>query len=76
MAHGGWRNWLEERGISKSTAHRLIALSQLIDLSQVGTFESVQAALDSAKKPHVSQASGENEWYTPPEIIEVCRARD
>ena len=34
---------------------------------------ALKPALESVKKPHVSQASGENEWYTPPKIIEAAR---
>ena len=38
---------------------------------QVTTAAMLRAA---AGKPHVANNSGENEWYTPPEIIEIARS--
>ena len=73
VAHGGWLGWLEERGVHRSLAGRLMLLAELMEIAQIAQFESVQAALESVKKPHVAQASGENEWYTPPNIIEAAR---
>ena len=73
VAHGGWYDWLEERGVASRTAERFMELAALMEIRQIGGFETVQAALESVKKPHVSQASGENEWYTPPNIIEAAR---
>lgn len=37
-----------------------------IELTQAGVLALVKAA-------HVSHASGENEWYTPPEFIQIAR---
>ncbi len=46
LPHGGWRSGLEERGITKSTAHRFISLRKKYpEMSQLGTFSSVSAAL-------------------------------
>ena len=74
VAHGGWLNWLDERGVERTLSFRLMSLaSSYPQMLQLATFETVHAALESAKKPHVSQASGENEWYTPPKIIEAAR---
>ena len=42
--------------------------------SELLTFDSVSAADDGLKTPHVSHNSGENEWYTPVEIIEAARS--
>lgn len=51
---------LKERGISKSTAHRFIQLWQKYpEMSQLGTFRSVQAPLTDSKK------SSEAERATP-----------
>ena len=54
LPHGGWRSGLEERGITKSTAHRFISLRKKYpEMSQVGTFSSVSAALTA--KPRNSE---------------------
>lgn len=54
LPHGGWRSGLEERGITKSTAHRFISLRKKYpEMSQVGTYSSVSAALTA--KPRNSE---------------------
>lgn len=35
--------------------------------------EEVEKKLEEIKKPHVSNNSGNNEWYTPPHIIEFAK---
>ncbi len=67
VPHGGWRAGLEERGISKSTAHRFITLRKRYpEMSQVGTFRSVQAALtDSKKSSEVESAAPTKRQYNP-----------
>ena len=60
LPHGAWRTSLEERGISKSTAHRFITLRKRYpEMSQLGTYKSVQAALTDSRK------SGETERAAP-----------
>ncbi len=46
LPHGEFRRWLEEHGISKSTAHRFMQVAK-IETSQLGTFDSMTAALKS-----------------------------
>ena len=67
VPHGGWRAGLEERGISKSTAHRFITLRKRYpEMSQVGTFRSVQAALtDSKKSSEVESAAPSKRQHNP-----------
>ena len=72
VPHSGWLAWLDNRGVHPRQAQRLMKLEDF-EKRQLDVFETVQAALESVKKPHVSQASGENEWYTPPNIIEAAR---
>jgi len=51
LPHGGWRSGLEERGITKSTAHRFISLRKKYpEMSQLGTFSSVSAALTAKSR--------------------------
>ena len=71
LPHGGWRTGLEERGISKSTAHRFITLRKRYpEMSQVGTFRSVQAALtDSKKARETERAVPAKEKINPTYVI-------
>ena len=51
LPHGGWRAGLEERGITKSTAHRFISLRKKYpEMSHLGTFSSVSAALTAKSR--------------------------
>ena len=64
LPHGGWRSGLEERGITKSTAHRFISLRKKYpQMSQVGTFSSVSAALTA--KPRNSEIETRNSNTEP-----------
>ena len=64
LPHGGWRSGLEERGITKSTAHRFISLRKKYpQMSQVGTFSSVSAALTA--KPRNSELETRNSNTDP-----------
>ena len=45
LPHGGFRKWLKSVGITKSKAHRWMRFSEHYQLSQIGTFNSVDQAL-------------------------------
>ncbi|MCY3994409.1 MAG: hypothetical protein OXF50_24510 [Caldilineaceae bacterium] len=61
LPHGGWRSGLEERGITKSTAHRFISLRKKYpEMSQVGTFSSVSAALTAKSRYSKLETQREN----------------
>jgi phage N-6-adenine-methyltransferase len=38
------------------------------------TKAAISAAVEAVSKPHVSHSSGNNEWYTPSDIIEAARS--
>ncbi len=42
-------------------------------LKEAGDGISKASVIRQMASPHVSQNSGENEWYTPPEFIEAAR---
>lgn len=61
LPHGGWRSGLEERGITKSTAHRFISLRKKYpEMSQLGTFSSVSAALTAKSRYSELETRREN----------------
>ena len=55
MEHGAWLPWLEENDISQRTAHRLMHLHYEYQISQLGEFGSVAAALKAIPKPSSPQ---------------------
>lgn len=73
---------LEDLGIEKTQSHRWQkeatvpeeAFEDLVTKCREEMVELTQAALlKVAGAGHVSQACGENEWYTPPDLIERAR---
>jgi ParB family chromosome partitioning protein len=53
--------------ISKTDA---LKIARLKPEQQVTALNTMQGIKD---KPHISQATGNNEWYTPPEYVEAAR---
>ena len=68
---------LSDLGISKklsSQAQRVSNLSnELFDEIREGDKTIAQAIKEAEGKPHQSQGTGNNEWYTPSDIIEAAR---
>jgi len=72
---------LEQLGINKAQSSRwqkLAAVSedkfeQAVAAAKEIAGEVTTAAMLRLNQPHVSHNSGENEWYTPPDIIERAR---
>lgn len=58
LPHGKFLPWLEENGIARRTAQRFMKLNESVEIRQLGTFESVSAALSPPKK---EQSEGEKE---------------
>ena len=73
LPHGRWLPWIKSEGVADRTADRLMQLARF-EIRQVGEFGSVDAVLKALSGPHVSNNSGENEWYTPAPIIEAARS--
>ena len=44
------------------------------DQEEIAALPPKEAAEEAKKRAHVAHNSGNNEWYTPPEIIEAARA--
>lgn len=49
-----------------------VTKKEVIELA-AAPIEKLEAKVEEIRKPHVSNNSGNNEWYTPPEFIEVAR---
>ena len=50
--HGTWRKWLDDQGIDKNMAARVMQIFSEYEMSQVGTFETVTAALRAIPRQH------------------------
>jgi len=80
--HGGWLPWLADncQEISQQAASNYMRLYEAYkeNYQLIGNLTPTQAykqlGIISNGKAHVSQATGENEWYTPSTIIELARS--
>lgn len=75
---------LEEIGVSQKSAERfqtmaehedvvLEAISEARENDDIISRNAVLKKIEEVKKPHVAFNTGNNEWYTPKEIIEAAR---
>ena len=76
--HGDWLPALKAVGISHDAAKRLMLLRRKYsEIVQIALFGSVDEALQG--KSHSARAGNglhdnDDEWYTPANVVEVCRA--
>ena len=56
LKHGNFRQWLENNGINRETARRFMRLADL-EMTQVVSFNSVDAALKSLPRPQRAEIS-------------------
>jgi ParB family chromosome partitioning protein len=79
LAHGDWLPWLKDNfSFSHKTAMNWIMIGKAEAAGKLVTVTNLAEAyrlMSKDHKPavHVSQNSGENEWYTPPQFIESAR---
>lgn len=66
---------LKDAGISTSTAHRCEVIAAIPEVEFEAQLEKGATVTEMLRSQnvHVSNNSGENEWYTPPNIIEAAR---
>ena len=55
LPYGAWYPWLESKNIAKRTAARWMVLAREVEISQIGRFESVEAALKSVDKRRLDE---------------------
>ncbi len=77
MKHGEWIPWVEENlpfDVREGQNYmRVFAHKEELNAKPVSHLKGAIASLVKSKTVHVSQNSGENEWYTPPKFIEAAR---
>ncbi len=75
--HGNWLPWLEANfNGSDRTANVYMQISanpqRAADLQEPSLRKALEVVSVPPPTVHVSQNTGENEWYTPPEIIDAA----
>jgi len=63
-------NALEKAGIDSDEFLNQVSNKAVMEAAKQSTPEAARAVLN---KPHQTQGTGNNEWYTPPDIIEAAR---
>lgn len=76
LEHGKWLPWLSKNfAASQPTASRYMKIaSNYSRVNNLGETKLVKALNAISGTTHVSQNSGDNEWFTPPEFIAAARA--
>lgn len=84
LAHGEWLPWLSENfpGTRATSAKWMKLAGSLLDASEDKCKETLHLPIEKAieslgsgpASPHVTNNSGNNEWYTPVEFLESARA--
>lgn len=73
---------LEAAGLSRTEAHRCEQIAKvpperfeayIATQTAAGKVVTADEVVAKTQNPHVTNNSGENEWYTPPRIIEAAR---
>lgn len=67
---------MQAKRLQKMAAHPEIveaAIAEARESNDIVSRAFVLGKIDEARKPHIANNSGNNEWYTPPEYIEAAR---
>ena len=70
--HGEWLPFLAVAGIDDRTARRWMQYGEMTKSDLMSDLPSITKLLAPAT-PHVSQATGDPEWYTPPWVVDAAR---